>query len=196
MYCTYCGHENTDEAKFCVSCGKSLQVKPPQVQPISRPEPQSGKSSNWLRRLPSIGGLIVLVCFFLPWIMASCTVYSEAGIEVTGFELATGNYGFSLGDFGDYSELETSSSPLFFLIPIFGLLGLLSLNGRLSGLIFAIIFGILGVLGLVIFLIVLTAMANEISPAFKISYRIGYWGSWLGFLWQIITGFATIGSKG
>jgi len=51
MYCTHCGHENPEDAKFCANCGRPLDVPddhttgllraedPEPAAPLDRPEP-------------------------------------------------------------------------------------------------------------------------------------------------------------
>ena len=47
MFCRYCGSSNTDDAKFCESCGKSLEVEsssnvvPDEVKQAVASEPAS-----------------------------------------------------------------------------------------------------------------------------------------------------------
>ena len=203
MYCTYCNHPNPDGNKFCENCGKPLgrqQVAPPLPQPTPRP-PQT----SWARRLASIGSVIVLFCFFLPWILVSCSldVDETSGIEVTGYEITSGNYKISqnLNQFGTlfggypYETTNAESAfPLLAAIPLFGAIGLIALNGRVSGSVVAILTGLLGIGGMAIFSITAVAYGNELNQSMllKLSFREGFWGTWFGFLWQIIVAIMTV----
>jgi len=210
MYCTYCNHLNAEGNKFCEACGKPLNpvniVEPVAVRPVVR-EQKKVKKSSWLRRLPSIGALVVLVCFFLPWVMVSCTLDVGAtrdfGYGITGFEIASGSYPimdipdefksslFNLG--GEPAASDTKPYPLLVLIPLMGFIGLFSLNGRLSGTVLAIISGILGILGILAFTIAIIYTNSKISmTGFRLQFQSGVWGTWIGFFWQVLTSIVTI----
>jgi hypothetical protein len=217
MYCTYCNHPNAEENKFCENCGKPLlraPVAPSPAQKVSQPvspvvsEPETARpaKTSWARRFASIGSAIVVYCFFLPWILVSCSldVENRSGIQISGFEIASGNYKIS-EDLNQYatwfggSPYEPSSnvnyaSPLLALIPIVGAIGLISLNGRISGSIAAILSGILGIGGMAVFTVVALAYGNELAQSLllKMQFRAGYWGTWLGFIWLLLIAIVTI----
>jgi hypothetical protein len=210
MYCTYCNHLNAEGNKFCEACVKPLNpvniVEPVAVRPVVR-EQKKVKKSSWLRRLPSIGALVVLVCFFLPWVMVSCTLDVGAtrdfGYGITGFEIASGSYPimdipeeFKSGLFGistDPTPSDTEPYPWLVLIPLMGIIGLFSLNGRVSGTILAIISGVLGILGILAFTLMIIYTNSKISiSGFRLQFQSGIWGTWIGLLWQTITSFLTL----
>ena len=209
MYCTYCNHPNADENKFCENCGKPLlrqQAHPPLLSPQPKPAVRPAQPS-WARRLASIGSAVVIYCFFLPWILVSCSfdVENRSGIQISGFEIASGNYKIS-EDLNQYTALlggnpyapsnndANYASPLLALIPIVGAIGLISLNGRVSGSIAAILSGILGMGGMAVFTVVALAYGNELSQSLllKMQFRAGYWGMWLGFIWLLLIAIITI----
>jgi len=208
MYCTYCNHPNPEGNKFCESCGKPLaikqQVAPPPVQPTpqstSRPSPTS-----WARRLASIGSAIVIYGFFLPWLLVSCSldVNKTSGIKVSGYEIASGNYKIAqnlnqLGTLFGGNTLDTSSAetayPLLAAIPLLGAIGLIALNGRVSGSIVAILTGLLGIGGMAIFSITAVAYGSQLgqSMLLQLNFREGFWASWFGFIWQVIVAIMTV----
>ncbi len=197
MYCIHCGKPNEPGNKFCEHCGKTL------TQPAAAMvQPQVKNGASWARRLPSIGGAVAFWLFFMPWVLVSCSGSLGAGIrvEASGYEIASGNY----SELRDLSELggifgvpatdrsEADPVPALALIPIFGLLGLASLNGRFSGSVIAILGGLLGLIGLAIFTVGALAFANEIAQSgFNMQLRVGYWGSWIAFIWQTVVGMMT-----
>jgi hypothetical protein len=210
MYCTYCNHPNAEENKFCENCGKPLlRSQAPPLAQVASPvnaEVVHQPRSSWARRLASIGSAVVIYCFFLPWILVSCSfdVENRSGIQVSGFEMASGNYEFS-EDLSEYSALFGSNpyepsnnadlaSPLLTLIPIVGALGLISLNGRVSGSIAAILAGILGAGGMAVFTVIALAYGDELSRSLllRMQFREGYWGTWLGFLWLLLVAIMTV----
>lgn len=210
MYCTYCNHPNPEGNRFCEACGKPLNptevIQPVAFQSVPK-EKKKVKKTSWLRRLPSLGGLTVLVCFFLPWITVSCSVNLGAnknfGYGISGFEIASGSYPileipkefksslFYMGSEQGYSDIEPY--PLLALIPVMGLIGLFSLNGRLSGTILAIISGIFGILGILAFTLMIVYTNSKISVVgFRMEFQSGVWGTWIGFAWQTLCGILTV----
>lgn len=203
MYCTYCNHPNPDGNKFCENCGKPLvrqQVPPPPVQQPPRPS-----QTSWARRLASIGSAIVIYCFFLPWLLVSCSldVNKESGIEVSGYEIASGDYKITqnlnqLGTFFGANTYDSSSAntayPLLAAIPLLGAIGLIAFNGRVSGSVIAILTGLLGIGGMAIFSITAVAYGNELSQSMllELNFREGFWGTWFGFIWQVIVAIMTV----
>jgi hypothetical protein len=145
-----------------------------------------------------------LICFFLPWLLASCSFDPNggSGIEVSGYEIASGNYKIAedMSQFGALfggNPYETSNNevayPLLAVIPLLGALGLIALNGRASGSVVAIVAGLLGMAGMTIFSIAMSGYESELqSMLIQLSYRAGYWGTWLGFIWLLIVGILTV----
>lgn len=202
MYCTYCNHPNAEGNKFCENCGRPLVGK--DAVPVPAPQTNVPSRSSWTRRLTSIGSALVLICFFLPWLLVSCSLDSNAnsGMEISGYEIASGNYQVTenLNQFGSMfggSPYETSNAdmayPLLALIPVAGALGLVALNGRVSGSVIAIMAGFLGIGGMTIFSIAMSGYREELqSMLIQLSYKAGYWGTWLGFIWLVVVGILTI----
>jgi len=201
MYCTYCNHPNKEGNKFCEACGKPLVTNalpnPPIPPPLPPPDPGLEKKKRSLRRLPSIGAVIILVSFFFPWLLVSCNTEIgsnyQAGISVTGLQIAMGN----LDDSSD-----SSGAPMM-LILIVGLVGLIALSGRLFGTIMSMLSGILGIIMMAIFtlyVVYINSYASSLSVSgycdlflgMKISLESGFWGTWFGLLWQTVTAFKTL----
>jgi hypothetical protein len=149
--------------------------------------------------------MLVIYCFFLPWILVSCTldVENRSGIPISGYEIASGNYQISqdLNQFGSffgenpYENVNADTAmPILALIPIFGVIGLLALNGRVWGSIAAILAGILGLGGMVVFTVAALAYGEELSQSMllRLQFRAGYWGTWLGFLWLVVVAIMTV----
>jgi hypothetical protein len=189
MYCTYCGETIEDKSKFCPHCGKQLA--------------QAGASSVNLtvpglgRRSSSLGSLVVLICFFLPWIFVSCSFGDQGLIKANAFEIATGNYsdlreleglGTALG--GSGSSSSEDAYPSVFLILLFGLAGFVALRGDSLGSKAAMIAGILGLVGMLIFTLRAFQIRNDLMQGgMSMSFRTGYWGTWLAFIWMTVTGY-------
>ncbi len=175
MFCTYCGHQNSDGAKFCGSCGKPLVPVQTQAQnPVSpahqtyQPQATSYQKPKLSPKWASIGASIAILCFFMPWAMASCGGMS---VQVSGWQVSTGNY---------LEGYQPQAYPGFFLILVFALLGFVSLMGNRTGAIVAVASGIAGLIGMIIFS---SGLNNEANANYiTVSLMVGYYGEWLGFL--------------
>ena len=200
-YCEHCGKLNSSENKFCEDCGKAL-VSPEPRQLLQAPK----TTATWPRKLPSAGGLLVVICFFFPWILVSCQVNlgAKTSVSAAGYEIATGHYS-ALQGLQDVSSLlgsagslyndgasqlpKAGSYPVLWLIPVLGLAGLISLNGRASGGYVALVAAIFGIIGLIIFSVKASEFDRQLQlAAFQLTYQGGYWGAWVGFLWQAVLG--------
>ena len=209
MYCTYCNHENAEGNKFCENCGKPLvnessKISEPPVLSTVQQTPRQSKTS-WARRLASIGSAIVLYCFFLPWLLVSCSldINQRSGVEITGFDIASGNFQIS-DEFGQlanfygtapYSPSSANNSyPLVVIIPLLGAIGLLALNGRVSGSVVAILTGLLGIGGMILFTVIAVALGRELnrSMLLHLNFKAGYWGTWFGFIWLLVVAIMTV----
>ena len=217
MYCTYCNHPNKEGNKFCEACGKPLvtKVEPVTVKPpVYVAQPTEKPKSRWYRRLPSLGSGAILICFFLPWILVSCNVGlstdAPLGLSFTGMQIASGNYPTDrlpedfqipsyLGQLNQNQNSEPSSYPWLFIIPLMASVGLITLNGKRWGSIFTILSGLIGILVMLIFTIGVIYINNEISVdlgssymGFRFLFQEGFWGAWIGLLWQTIAGIVTV----
>ncbi len=110
IYCINCGTKNDSSSQFCESCGTPLARAP--AQPVyTPPAPPPPKPRSWVSKVASIGAMVVVVFFFLPWVSVSCTA-AQLGIPATsisGNQIATGHIplvdnlsslGGYLGDYG------------------------------------------------------------------------------------------------
>ena len=207
MYCTYCNHPNHEGNKFCESCGKPLAIRQQVIAPppVSQSTVATPSQTSWARRLASIGSAIVIYGFFLPWLLVSCSldVNKTSGISVSGYEIASGNYKIAqnlnqLGTLFGGNTYNTSSAetayPLLAAIPLLGAIGLIALNGRVSGSIVAILTGLLGIGGMAIFSLTAVTYGSQLgqSMLLELSFREGFWATWFGFLWQVIVAIMTV----
>jgi hypothetical protein len=141
MICPSCGHENRSQARFCARCGAPLaaaparEPKPEAARPEPRrpaqaavsppPKPPEEEKRNPLRiggsGLVTLGALIVLFAFMLPW--ASCGSVKLSGLDVVTRSSQVADYG-------------GGRSPTVLLLVPLGALGLLALGavGLTSGL--------------------------------------------------------------
>ena len=78
MFCTYCGKENPNDAKFCNACGKSFSKdnQPNSVQPTA-PTPSAAEPTANM----AIGSLIFGICsiptaFLAIWLSLLCAITS------------------------------------------------------------------------------------------------------------------------
>ena len=189
MYCTYCGEQIEDNSKFCQHCGRQLTEG--KTSSLSLSIPGLGKRSG------SIGSIVVLFCFFLPWIFVSCSFGDQGLIKASGWEIATGNYSDirELQEFGGlFGDTGTNTNedayPSVFLILLFGLAGLAALRGDTLGSRIALVAGALGLLGMVVFTVRAYQLRNELMQGgMSMSFRFGYYGTWLAFLWMTVTGY-------
>jgi len=192
MFCSTCGHKNPEGSKFCESCGSPM--------PVSENANMKKKSSSALRRLASIGGALVLICFFLPWVMASCSSGGLLGgdieVKASGLELATGRIHDLDVLYNSYSAdeiAEETSTPLFFLVPILGLGAFYSLTDKKSGSIVAMICGILGIIFLIVFGVKFHNAKEELELSsysmLSMKLQFGYILAWIGFIFQTVLGF-------
>lgn len=74
MFCKYCGKENSDDSKFCNSCGRSLSGAPtPNNVPTTAP--QSSAPNNSLAIVSLVFGICSIPTAFLAlWISLLCVI--------------------------------------------------------------------------------------------------------------------------
>jgi len=203
MYCTFCGAQNKETNKFCLECGKPL-VKPDgspvgggssssplnnttvrSTQPVINLK-ISGKEN--MKRLATIGAVMVLICFFLPWLMVSCSLSPSDGIEMSGYDMVTmtSDANNLANSFSPYYYGQTSygeSAALFVIlvlaIPICAGLSLFFVyKPSRAG---VIVFTIFAILALLFFsLMVSDLKSSAIQDGVVLSFRIGFWGTWIG----------------
>jgi hypothetical protein len=189
MFCTYCGSQNSEGTKYCGNCGKPLVPIPTQntVNPNLPVPSQSNTATPTVTvdsspktkvgpKWASIGASLVLLCFFMPWLMVSC---SGMAVRVSGWQLSTGNY-------GNGYQNQVQAYPAIFLILLFGLIGFACLNGKRSGAIAAMASGVAGIIGMIL---VSSNLGSQTTLYVQVSYEVGYYGEWLGFLIMAGVGF-------
>jgi len=192
MYCTYCGAQNSEGTKFCGNCGKPLvpvesqkavnpnPPVPPQSFVLPRTIQTTGSQTKVGPKWASIGATLAVLCFFLPWVMVSC---SGMAVQASGWQMSTGN-------FGNGYQQQNSAQPAIFLILLLGLIGFVCLNGKRSGAIAAMASGVAGVIGMIIVAANMGSQTSSYSMyVIQVSYQVGYYGEWLGFLIMAGVGF-------
>lgn len=120
MYCSKCGKEIKEGAKFCGACGTeqpnvgASAQKPPLLQTPNTNTPNSsapsaargsGKIDTTLIKVLLLAGML---CFFLPFVMVSC---SGEQAECSGFEMMIGG---STQESSEYYDADFA--PNIFLI--------------------------------------------------------------------------------
>lgn len=142
-------------------------------------------------RFSSIGGALLAICFFLPWVAVSCGG-SQIG-HVSGLDLAVGQVTVDAGFGGIKQELDGGGDPVLFLVPLAGV-GAIALAIRAMGRTGMDLLDRLGpiALGALSLLILILKLVNSSSGTddlgFTISYRAGLWGVVLGSLALIVGG--------
>jgi hypothetical protein len=211
MNCRNCGQPNSDTAKFCIACGRPLAAPVPIPIPVQPQPEQVTVKSKWIRRLPTIGSLIVVLCFFFPWLMVSCSIdifnlTEGKGISVSGFQIASRNFpdipfGDTVQDLfnqtgSDLFTMPTGYLTLLYIFPLLGMLGLFSLNGKLSGSIVAFFAGLLGIIAMLLFFVGGAQIVKEMDQiGLRLQFRLGFWGAWIGYFWQTVTAAVGMAKK-
>jgi hypothetical protein len=212
MFCIHCGEKNSENSKFCINCGKPIEVSkkpaPPQQAepPISRSSVRDSASQRiaeesrglgglniqQIKMVARIGAIIILVCFFMPWTMVSCSLYTDEGVEYSGFEIATHPSDikseleyvyFSFGEEGPSSFGVMLFTIMLVAIPVSAAIGIYLLNSPSPNRSTALRVSV----GAVACLIIISMMFGSVKSdmeylGFTMSYRIGYWGTWLGLI--------------
>jgi len=201
MYCGECGYKNPPNADFCSNCGERL----------SKAGGSNGDLTNGRRNkhklFVSIGSAITMICFFLPWMVVSC---SGLEMQISGSQLASGNIKISdgvdtitetIGDLADFYGVDLGANNNYgpdgyaalYLILIFGICGLAVLIGERNGSLAAIAGGVLGMIGLLIVLGRAGSFKRDLEANtygwVQLKYQIGYLGEWIGFGMQTYFGF-------
>lgn len=120
MFCKNCGTENVDGAKFCRACGAPQEQAAPAANQGYAPNqgytpnqgyaPSQGYVPNRapvrknsapaqtdiLKLIPTIAGVVALICMFLPWYVISIWGQSESATLIgTAFDFESWDIGFS-----------------------------------------------------------------------------------------------------
>jgi hypothetical protein len=175
MYCTYCGYQNTEDAKFCVSCGQPIAVITAATTPPSSPKPQVVIGLPWT--LSTVGVILMLVGFFMPWVQA-CNV-SRSGMDLA---LST-----SQESGGSAANLLLLVTPIVALIVLCLLLSSMGRARLLAGL--RLILAIASFIPLALFFIGVQMVRNDPKITWGmgalIQFDYGFWVSVLGFFGQL-----------
>jgi hypothetical protein len=83
MYCVNCGYKNEAGQAYCIKCGTRLAIVHPTDSGYRPQKSVSGLTAG--KKVSSAAALLVLVCFFLPWVTVSC----GASWSLSGYDLAT-----------------------------------------------------------------------------------------------------------
>lgn len=150
------------------------------------------------------GALLVVVCFFLPWISVS---FFGVSFSITGMNIASG------GGSSEMKELASgfSSNPLLYIVPVLAIVaavvayvGSKKMGSKNAG----ILEIILGVVPLVYGIYQLYQANQELAKATKDAAElglkmniwnmigIGLWGTGLGFVLVIVGGFLMMKESG
>jgi len=215
MFCTFCGAKNTETNKFCLECGKPL-VKPDgtsvgggslnrsvdKAQATSIPGSDlisnfklSGKEN--MKRMATVGAVLVLICFFLPWLMVSCSFNPSEGLELSGYDMVTMTSdvnslanSFSPYSYGQpaYDDSSTFFIVLVLAIPVCVGISLFFLyKPSRAGVIF---FTVVAILALLFFSFMIADFKSSAQQdGIIISFRIGFWGTWIGLGLLIYSAF-------
>jgi hypothetical protein len=138
------------------------------------------------KKVGGIGGLGMVVCFFLPWVLVSCGGQSIA--TLSGWDLAAGK------EFG-FNRAPMEGDAIFFLVLLCGIAAVtvswfkgLNLQNSQTG--YALMGA--GALALLVFIIKLTTMRNEYAQYnVDVEYQFGFFGVILSSLAVIYGGWTT-----
>lgn len=185
MFCHKCGTQNLDTAKYCIQCGTEL-LRVPEAASSAGPAVSLG---GWVARQRARGwpisgacAVLVLICFFLPWISVSCG--SEQILEVSGQELAAG--------FTFFGE-KAPGQPVLWLTLLAALICLIIAGaayskGRMSrgGAVGQILLTAVGLIAMLVVYLNLRPQPSEsdewLEGLVTLSTEIGLWGTFLGYL--------------
>jgi len=135
-------------------------------------------------KVASPGAIVVLVCFFLPWVFVSC--YGQPIAQFSGYELAAGP--MIQGPFGGAERADPT--PILFGVPAVGLAVLafafMTTQRRRTNLLDKIgtpAFGLLTIVAMIFgFLSDADGLQELAQQGISIEFRIGFWGTLLGLL--------------
>lgn len=158
------------------------------------PPPRAAvETGPWfLRSLPFLGGVLVLVGFILPWLGASNGESSGGFKNLFDFFTLLGNGVLSYAT-GSQTALFIGSIVAYTLVPLMGLIGLIwALTGSKKGRSAAVVCGIIGLIAQIacVFLLLGLYSTNISDVPFEQIvkvFQIGFYLSLGGFLWMIIT---------
>ena len=154
-----------------------------------------------MKNLATAGGVLVIICFFLPWMIWSHFLGFGSSAEFSAYDLTSfasdisqaANVSSSF--FPEISAYAGAYEAIFYMfrivllaIPVCCGIGLFFVQRQSRGA--ALFFGFLAVLGLVIFSYYTGEIGLEAEGyGWNIGYRIGYWGTWIGLTLLIYGSF-------
>lgn len=192
------GDSATLSPKTTTSSSGSAQSKPPVSKSTFRSSASRAPAQTFsgatprerMKNLATAGGVLVIICFFLPWMMVSCSFDTSAGIEVSGYDLSQGAKDLSeMASYASFFYYEASGYESMFslfqfailAIPICVVVGLILLFKPSRG--GALFFGVVALIILLAFSVWLSNAKSELMmDGIVVNYRIGYWGTWLGLI--------------
>jgi hypothetical protein len=185
--CPYCGIKLRSAARFCSHCGRSIAICPRCSTPAKRPDarfcqrcgsplpaavPAHPLPLPGIRRRVSgrlvvaLGALVVLLCFFLPWVDCS-------GLQTSGWHMPR-----SVGVINFQGGAAGLPSYLVYLVPLSAAMSLLMLRWRqrkiAGGLTILIAVGVL-----------LFVVGTFLSRGALACSRPGLWGTLVGLIGMI-----------
>ena len=153
MYCANCGTNNQDGVKYCVSCGKPMEVRPVYAVP-------TGTDPRKILSFACFGPIIIFICMFLPWLTISASLFG---------------YG---GNLASISGWRSGAWAVF--VFIFSLVALVSVNKQRSGAQATLAAGIACIICLIIVAATQSGSFDYYGlSSGGISMGIGYFGAWI-----------------
>jgi len=182
MYCSSCGHPNSEGTKFCESCGQPLSAGTPPSNVPAKAKPALSKGY----RIAAPGASVAVLCFFLPWILVSCGGQQVASFS--GWQLAAGT---TVG--AGFGSQQVPGKPVLFLVLLTGL-AILALayfawqRGRVTKVDGGALIGLGGIPLLVLLMEFAGTQNNAAQQGIQIEFQIGFWGVVLGYIAAIVGG--------
>jgi len=149
------------------------------------------KTSNG-HKISSAGAALAILCFFLPWILASCGGQTTS---LNGWQLSAGSTTGS----GYFAQQVPGKAILFLVLLIaFAVIAIAYLAWRRGHLTQTDGFGPIGLGGLALLILLITfsgAKAQAAQQGIYFEYQYGLWGVVIGYIGTIIGGVLNLREK-